>query len=299
MKKIKCCSIIFTVLFFLIFTVFVIFIICDCPQMYSLFSGISGIIATIAFGFWVSFSFQKANDKKQQQKDDEIKKIIRTEEFAKIRYHLSSMVRTFYSREDQLVAKIKGLKNSFTKNTIDIENLTFNYFVFDEIYNNIENYFKDSDEKKFIKANIDALYMRDTFHGNYIENTIYDSSETYQEFSEFNDECIRLYKKMNKLNLDFKLSIFNPEEIKAIYPFSNKINIGWFLNFNSPYEIIKMFEYLPKIVNFIDSDFVPYYKKENFWSDFERKNLEEKEYEEKISNWMNENKNKAQKFLNE
>ena len=299
MKKIKYWSIIFTILFFLIFTVFVIFIICDCPQMYSLFSGISGIIATIAFGFWVSFSFQKANDKKQQQKDDEIKKTIRTKEFARIRYYLSTMVRAFYSREDQLVAKIKGLKNSFTKNTINIENLTFNYFVFDEIYNNIEKYFKDSDEQKLIKANIDALYMRDTFRVNYIKSAIYDSSETYQEFSEFNDECIRLYKEMNKLNLDFKLSIFTPEEIKAIYPFTNKINIGWFLNFNSPYEIIKMFEYLPEIVKFIDSDFVPYYKKENFWSDFERKDLEEKEYEEKISNWMNENKNKAQKFLNE
>ena len=297
MRKILIWSIITTVIFVVSFAFFIVHAVQKNEVLYTIFSGTTSIFATIAFGFWISYVFQKANERQTKNHNQEVINTIRTREFAKLSYHLSSLVRTFYSREDGLLHKIDGLRSSFGKDTIDIDNLTKNYFVFDEISKNITKYYKDKKEQDFIKKNIDVLFMRDTFHTKFIESAIYDTSETFEEFSEFNDECIRLFAIMEKLNLDRDLEIFSKEEIKAIGAFRNKINIGWFLNFNPPFEIIKLFELLIPIEKFLNSDFVPAYKKETFWADFEKLDQEQKEYENKVRLWEEENRKKAIQFL--
>ena len=259
-----------------------------------------GVISTIAFGVWVSYIFQRMNDISTKKKNDELIETIREREFLKLRFYLSSLVRNFYMREDQLVLKFKNkdLKCSFTQNDIDVENLTVNYFVFMSIYNDIDKFIENGKDKDFVKKNIDCLFMRDSSSISYINEVAIDISETYCEFHDFNLVCIELSKKMPQLNLDYKLQIFKPNEIAAISAFSNEIGIGCFTNFKPPYEIIQLFTKLLAIQSFIKADFVPYYKKDDFWTDMQERDEAEKEFESMVDNWMANYKEKAAEKLN-
>ena len=202
-------------------------------------------------------------------------------------------------REDHLILKFKDmdLKCSFTQDNIDVENLTVNYFVFMSIYRDIDKFIDNEKDKDFVKNNIDCLFMKDSLSIIYINEVATDISETYHEFHDFNLVCMELSKKMPQLNLDYKLHIFNPNEIAAINAFSNEIGIGYFTNFNPPYEIIQLFTKLLAIQSFIKADFIPYYKKDNFWTDMQERDEAEKEFDSMVDDWMAKYKEKAAEKL--
>ena len=157
MKKIKLIAIIVTTVLFLAFFAFCVFNFIQKTEWASFFSAVLGILASAAFGVWVSYIFQKMNDKIQQDKDNALIEMIREREFVDLRIKLSMLIRQFNLREDQLLNKIKAdnLKKSFSKYDIDLENLTTNYFVFMKIYDNIETYFPNIKDRNFVKTNID------------------------------------------------------------------------------------------------------------------------------------------------
>ena len=299
MKKILKWAIFSTIVFGIVLVAYCILNFSDYEETASLFSALLGVISTIAFGVWVSYIFQRMNDISNKKKNDELIETIREREFSKLRFHLSSLVRHFHTREDQLILKLKDmdLKCSFTQDNIDVENLTVNYFVFMSIYKDIDKFIDNEKEKDFVKKNIDRLFMKDSSSIGYINDVAINISETYREFHEFNLVCMELSKKMPQLNLDYKLQIFTPNEIAAIKVFSNEIDIGYFTNFNPPYEIIQLFTKLLAIQSFIKADFIPYYKKDNFWTDMQDQDEAEKEFDNMIDDWMAKYKNKAAEKL--
>jgi hypothetical protein len=299
MKKIFNWAIISTIAFGIVLIAYSILnFICD-EKIASLFSALLGVISTIAFGVWVSYIFQRMNDISTKKKNDELIETIREREFSKLRFHLSSMVRDFHMREDQIVLKFKDmdLKCSFTQDNIDVENLTVNYFVFMSIYRDIDKFIDNEKDKDFVKKNIECLFMKDSLSIIYINEVAADISETYREFHDFNLVCMELSKKMPQLNLDYKLQVFTPNEIAAINAFSNEIGIGYFTNFNPPYEIIQLFTKLLAIQSFIKADFIPYYKKDNFWTDMQERDETEKEFDIMVDDWKAKYKEKAAEKL--
>jgi len=299
MKKIFNWAIISTIAFGIVLIAYSILNFSCYEKTASLFSALLGVISTIAFGVWVSYIFQRMNDISTKKKNDELIETIREREFSKLRFHLSSLVRDFHMREDQLILKFKDmdLKCSFTQDNIDVENLTVNYFVFMSIYRDIDKFIDNEKDKDFVKKNIDCLFMKDSMSIRYINEVATDISETYREFHDFNLVCMELSKKMPQLNLDYKLHIFNPNEIAAINAFSNEIGIGYFTNFNPPYEIIQLFTKLLAIQSFIKADFIPYYKKDNFWTDMQERDEAEKEFNSMVDDWMAKYKEKAAEKL--
>lgn len=299
MKKILKWAIFSTIVFGVVLVVFCILNFSCYESMASLFSALLGVISTIAFGVWVSYIFQRMNDISTKKKNDELIETIREREFSKLRFYLSPLVKDFHMREDQLILKFKDmdLKCSFTQENIDVENLTVNYFVFMSIYRDIDKFIDNEKEKDFVKKNIDCLFMKDSLSIRCINEVATDISETYSKFHDFNLVCMELSKKMPQLNLDYKLHIFNPNEIAAINAFSNEIGIGYFTNFNPPYEIIQLFTKLLAIQSFIKSDFIPYYKKDNFWTDMQERDEAEKEFDSMVDDWMAKYKEKADEKL--
>lgn len=289
------CSIVFT-LFFLVF-LFLSYFYLTANNLFSIFSLLCGVSATIAFGFWISFVFQKLNDKREIKINEGIKREIRNKEFSELRHLLSNIAKSTCSREDQLIHLIKGIKSSFYDNSIDIENLTLNYFIFKEVYANIKKYFKKEDDIFLVKGNIDALYFRDKFGVRFDNDVEHRVPEILDDFENFNQECIRLYFSMKQINLTYKFEIFSKEEIDAIEPFAGEINIGIFLNYYSPYEILKMYEKLIPIQAFICADLIPAYKKDNFWYNLEKFDANIKNYNKQIKQWINNNEDKAKSFL--
>ena len=299
MKKIFNWAIISTIAFGIVLIAYSILNFSCYEKTASLFSALLGVISTIAFGVWVSYIFQRMNDISTKKKNDELIETIREREFSKLRFHLSSLVRDFHLREDQLIFKFKDmdLKCSFTQDNIDVENFTVNYFVFMSIYRDIDKFIDNEKDKDFVKKNIDCLFMKDSLSIRYINEVATDISETYREFHDFNLVCMELSKKMPQLNLDYKLHIFNPNEIAAVNAFSNEIGIGYFTNFNPPYEIIQLFTKLLAIQSFIKADFIPYYKKDNFWTDMQERDEAEKEFDSMVDDWMAKYKEKAAEKL--
>lgn len=299
MKKILKWAIFSTIAFGIVLIAYSILNFSCYEKTASLFSALLGVISTIAFGVWVSYIFQRMNDISTKKKNDELIEKIREREFSKLRFHLSSLVRHFHMREDQLVLKLKNmdLKCSFTQDNINVENLTVNYFVFMSIYRDIDKFIDNEKDKDFIKKNIDCLFMKDSLSIRYINEVATDISETYREFHDFNLVCMELSKKMPQLNLDYKLHIFTPNEIAAINVFSNEIGIGYFTNFNPPYEIVQLFTKLLAIQSFIKADFIPYYKKDNFWMDMQERDEAEKEFDSMVDDWMAKYKEKAAEKL--
>lgn len=299
MKKIFNWAIISTIAFGIVLIAYSILNFSCYEKTASLFSALLGVISTIAFGVWVSYIFQRMNDISTKKKNDELIEMIREREFSKLRFHLSSLVRDFHMREDQLILKFKDmdLKCSFTQDNIDVENLTVNYFVFMNIYRDIDKFIDNEKDKDFVKKNIDCLFMKDSLSIRYINEVARDISKTYSEFYDFNLVCMELSKKMPQLNLDYKLHIFNPNEIAAINAFSNEIGIGYFTNFNPPYEIIQLFTKLLVIQSFIKADFIPCYKKDNFWTDMQERDEAEKEFDSMVDDWMEKYKEKAAEKL--
>ena len=225
MKKIKIIAITSTCVLLFAFIVFCLFNFKQETEWANFFGVVIGLLASVSFGVWVSYIFQKTNDRTQEDKDKMLTEMIRRREFFNLRLEFSKLIRQFNSRESQLLYKIKvnNLKKSFSKDDIDLENLTTNYFVFMKIYDNIETYFSDIEDQKFVKINIDCLLFRDELLKKHLENenvcspdiesSIYFRvSETYDLFSSFNTCCMELFKKMQQLNLDYKLKIFTDEE---------------------------------------------------------------------------------------
>lgn len=297
MRTIKIMSIIFTVGFLIAFGFYLAFAFSNDLKLSAFLGAISGIIATIAFGFWISYLFQYENDKRNGKKDEEFINKIRQKEFGMVQFLLSSLVRNFYACEEVLVKRIPGLKASFGKNTIDVENLTINYFVFKEIEQKMEKYISNVDDRKIAKINIDVLYMRDRTWPILVEDVPYDSSRTYEEFLEFNNECVRLYKAMNELNLQYNLKIFTDDEINAVSPFSREIGRGFFINFDPPLEIIKMFEMINKLAEFLNCDFIPAYKKPEWIKTIMNYDAQKKEKENRINAFKEEYTKKAKALL--
>ena len=310
MKKIKLIAIIVTTVLFLAFFAFCVFNFIQKTEWASFFSAVLGILASAAFGVWVSYIFQKMNDKIQQDKDNALIEMIREREFVDLRIKLSMLIRQFNLREDQLLNKIKAdnLKKSFSKYDIDLENLTTNYFVFMKIYDNIETYFPNIKDRNFVKTNIDCLLFRDELRKKYskskntccceIETSIdFRVSETYDTFSTFNICCMELFKKMQQLNLDYKLKIFTDEEIDAIGAFSYEIGPGYFINFYPPYEILALFPKFLRIQKFLKADFIPAYQKESFWQGIINANKIQDEQESTIKEWLRKNGDMANEIL--
>lgn len=298
MNKIRNWSIAITCFFVCFFIGFITCTFTNHPSLSTILNGVSSVFATIAFGLWISYCFQRTNDNRTYLQNESIKKAIRIREFAQLQCYISVMVRIFFMREDQLINSLKNkLTCSFRKDVIDINNLTLNYFVFDEIYNNIEKYFDGKEAQAFIKLNIDVLYMRDHLGTKWYDETPQNVPEAFAAFSDFNNECIRLSKIMENLNLDNKIEIFSKDEINIIKIFVNKINLGYFINFNPPYEIIELFKHINKISSFVNLDFIPAYKKDGFWENVKKWDESEEKYNNEISNWSQSNAKKASDFL--
>ena len=77
MKKIKWGAIITTIIFITFFIMFIIFSVISNITLSTIFSGASGVLATIAFGLWVSYIFQKENDNRSNKRNEKFKKEIR------------------------------------------------------------------------------------------------------------------------------------------------------------------------------------------------------------------------------
>ena len=297
MRKIKIYAIVFTILFIITFIFYTFFNFTNKDNaLISFFNSMVGIFSTIAFGFWISFSFQYANEKINQKKENELIKKIREKEFYSLRITLSYLIRNFYAVEDQLLYKIKGIKSSFTKSEIDIENLTYNYFIFQYIYDHIDDYFNFRD-KYIVKKNIDYLFMRDR-DGEIFKKSNIKLSRMYEYFLAFNKECIRLEKTMEEYNINYRLMIFSENEIKAISNFAFEIGPGTFINFYPPYEIINMLKKILLIQNFIGADFIPPYKKEDFWFNIEKTKNVKNVYNNNINEWINYYQSKVKDFIN-
>ena len=299
MKKILIWAIIATIAFAIVLVAYCVLNFSCNEKIASLFSALLGVISTIAFGMWVSYIFQRMNDKSIQKKNEELIETIRGREFSKLRFHLASLVRNFHAHEDQLVEKFENinLKCSFSKEDIDIENLTINYFAFMKICEDIDKYVDNENDKVFVRTNIDCLFMRDLLSEMYFNDVETRISQTYYKFHEFNLICIELSEKMPQLNLDYKLEIFKPNEIKAVSAFSNDIGIGRFVNFNPPYEIIQLFQKLLVIQSFVKADFVPYYKTDSFCMDILKRREKKNEFDNIVKNWMKEYCEKAEEKL--
>lgn len=304
MKKILIWSIILTVITGLLFVSYIVLLFLTenktiIGNIADVLNSSSGIMAGISFGFWVSYIFERANEKQSRVKEEMLIEKIRNQEFSNLKYFLSILVRDFCMREDQLVTKLKNynLKGSFSKNDIDIENLTLNYFIFYNILQDLSKYVGEND-LKFIKTNIDCMFMKDELAYVYINEEAIETSTTFRDFIDFNKECVKLFKRMLQLNLDYKMEVFCEEELKAIGAFSREIGPGYFTNFYPPYEIIQMFEKLKPIEKFLKADFIPYYKKETFLRDMEEENKKQKEYENSIKEWNKKYNEQAISVLN-
>ena len=299
MKKILNWAIITTIAFAIVLVAYCVLNFSDCVNTASLFSALLGVISTIAFGMWVSYIFQRMNDKTIQKKNEELIETIREREFSKLRFHLASLVKNFHVHEDQLVEKFENinLKCSFSKEDIDIENLTINYFIFMSICKDIDKYVDNENDRVFVRTNIDCLFMKDLLSEMYFNGVETRISQTYYEFHKFNLICIELSEKMSQLNLDYKLQIFKPNEIKAVCEFSNDIGIGCFVNFNPPYEIIQLFEKLLAIQSFVKADFGLYYKTDSFCMDIIKQREKKNEFDNIVKNWKKEYSEKAEERL--
>lgn len=310
MKKIKIIAITSTCVLLFAFIVFCVFNFIQKTEWANFFGVLIGLLASISFGVWVSYIFQKTNDRIQEDKDNKLIDMIRKREFFNLRFEFSKLIRQFNSRESQLLYKIKvnNLKKSFSKDDIDLENLTTNYFVFMKIYDNIEAYFSDAKDQNFVKINIDCLLFRDELLKKHLnDENVYSSdiessidfrvSETYDLFSSFNTCCMELFKKMKQLNLDYQLRIFTDEEIAAIGDFSCKIGPGTFTNFYPPYEILEFFPKFLRIQKFLKADFIPAYQKESFWQGIVNDSKIRKEQEIAIKEWLKRNENIASEIL--
>ena len=184
---------------------------------------------------------------------------IRIREFAPVKRTLSSFIRSINTGEDFL-RETFNLQSSFTDEEINISNFEFNMFVFKNAYDRLSKLKLNDEEKKGIKANISFLLMLD----NVEEGTEQEVPDIFCEFHEFNEACIQLYKKMEQLNLDYNLKIFNNEEINAIDYFSKEIKLREILKFYYPYRLIKILEQVLYIEKFLKADFTPFYKKPAF-----------------------------------
>lgn len=261
-------------------------------------NAISSVMFGITFGFWVSYIFERENKKQVRIKDEKIIEKIRNQEFCNIKYYLSTLVRDFHMREDQLVSKLNkfDVKCSFSKNDIDVENLTLNYFIFNNIYKNLNKYINKED-LEFIKTNIECMLMKDEMAYVYIDENAIKTSTTFRDFMDFNKECVKLYKRMLQFNLDYQMEVFSEEELTSIGVFAREIGPGYFTNFNPPYEIIQMFEKLKPIEKFLKVDFIPYYKKGTLLSDMEEEDKKQKAFENKIKEWNEKYNAQALKII--
>ena len=165
------------------------------------------------------------------------------------------------------------------------------------IFKDIDKYVDNNNDKNLVKTDIDCLLMRDLLSEIRLNDVETRISHTYYEFHKFNLICMELSERMPQLNLDYKLEIFKPNEIKAVSAFSNDIGIGRFVNFNPPYEIIQLFTKLLAIQSFIKADFIPYYKTDGFWMDIHKQQEKKKEFDNIVKNWMKEYSEKAEEKL--
>ena len=300
MRKIFYKSISVTCLFVLSFIAYIILLISEYEEASNILSLITSVLASIAFGFWVSYVMQKETEKANAKEREKLKKEIRTRAFALAKSSLGYWIQNLNTSEEQLIALIPGLKGSFTESSIDIDNLTLNYFIFKEIERNIDYNFKTIDKKRKVKTCIELFYMRDKLRS-HLETTkngdvFVGSSESYEEFSEFNEECIKLRESMISYNLTYQFKIFSKEEIEVMKPFSKKIYIGTFLNFNPPYELITLFENINKVEQFLKADFIPYHQKVSVEDQKKREEAMENEEWEKYLAWKGRYQDKAKEF---
>lgn len=301
MKKIFYESIIVTCLFVLSSISYIIVLVLNYEKTSNILSLLTSVLASIAFGFWVSYIMQKETEKANAKEREKLKKEIRTRAFALAKSSLGYWIQNLNTSEEQLIALIPGLESSFAENSIDIDNLTLNYFIFKEIERNIDYNFKTMDKKRKVKTCIELFYMRDKLRS-HLETTnngdvFVGSSESYEEFSEFNEECIKLRESMISYNLTYQFEIFSKDEIEAMKPFSKKIYIGTFLNFNPPYELITLFENINKVEQFLKADFIPYHQKVSVEDQKKREEAMENEEWEKYLAWRNKYQDKAKKFM--
>lgn len=297
MKVIKRILVISSIICIVILICLVALIFCGTTKLINLFNALFSLFTTVTFGFGVSYIFQKHNDKKLSKQNETIKKEIRNRELLKIRKDLANLVRCFFQEEDSLISEIKGLKSSFTKDTIDTDNFSFNCFVFNEIYNNIDQYFTDEEAKTSFKKRVEILFMKDKLGFRIIAGEELLLPSIYCEFLEFNDECVRLSYSMPQLNLEYQINIFTDNEIKAISCFSQRIGIGLIVKTNTLYNIIKILENLNRIECFVHADYIPYYKKNNIYQDLVNQYKQEEELRNKINEWYNDYQLRAKKFL--
>lgn len=280
---------------------YIIVLVFNYEKTSNILSLLTSVLASIAFGFWVSYIMQKETEKTNAKEREKLKKEIRTRAFALTKSSLSYWIQNLNTSEEQLIALIPGLKSSFTENSIDIDNLTSNYFIFKEVERNIDYNFKSMDEKWKVRTCIELFYMRDKLRS-HLEttnngNVFVGSSESYEEFSEFNEECIKLKESMISYNLTYQFEIFSKEEIEAMKPFSKKIYIGTFLNSDSPYQLIALFENINKVEKFIKADFIPYHQKVSVEDQKKREEAMENEEWEKHLAWKNKYQDKAKEFM--
>lgn len=238
MRKIFYKSIFVTSLFVLSFIAYITLLISEYEKASNILSLITSVLASIAFGFWVSYVMQKETEKANAKEREKLKKEIRTRAFALAKSSLGYWIQNLNTSEEQLIALIPGLKGSFAENSIDIDNLTSNYFIFKEVERNIVYNFRNEKERCQARINIELLFMRDKLWER-IDDTdnifeYVDCSKSYEEFSEFNNECIKLRESMISYNLTYQFEIFSKEEIEAMKPFSKKIYIGTFFRFRFP-----------------------------------------------------------------
>lgn len=289
MKKILIATISTTIIFTALLVGFITTLSLNSVKVADLLAALTSVFATIAFGFWITYLFKKEEEKKNELLDKTFCDEIRKKEFSKITFLLNSLVRSFYEREDQLLAKIDVLKCSFTINSIDFKNLTTNYFVFDYIYKHIEEYFTDEDDIFLVKTNIDVLYFRDQIGTKWIDNKEHKIPEIYGDFTLFCDECFNLSTRMQDLNLQYKKKIFSKDEIECVSYFKSNYTLGIFRTVYPPFAILDVIKHLLPFVSFLNVDFLPAYKHENFWNDFEKVEKVTKEFPNKMEKWKKEN----------
>lgn len=299
MKKIKIWSILLTIVFGVCFSLFVVFLILDMSLHSAIISAVMSIMGSIVFGLWISYIFQYMNDKERKTKNGETIKIVRNREFSKIRSTLSDLVRSYSISENTLVHVVKGLKTSFDNGNIDINNLTFNLFVFSEIRKDVSKYSKDKNIEYTLRQNIDLLFFKIGYKDNLNGKCEGEPISYYGQLVTLTKECEDLNSNMENLNLFFNLDIFTKDEMNAFYGFKKGLEIYLSSNYIAEYEIVDLFKHIVAIQSFVKPDIVPACRKVGFLDDLERKSIVDKNILKEIDNWEKENKKKVNNFLNE
>ena len=153
---------------------------------------------------------------------------------------------------------------------------------------------EQKNKEQSLSKKIQSYYARILLFAFITKDTVISLADT---FSTFNICCMELFKKMQQLNLDYKLKIFTDEEIDAIGAFSYKIGPGYFINFYPPHEILALFPKFLRIQKFLKADFIPAYQKESFWQGIINANKIQEEQESTIKEWLRKNGDMANEIL--